>query len=209
MTQKKKVIHSKAVSNKSYTADSATGLIRGNVERNSKENAYSTIQVDGAIGNQINEGTANQQVKPVNSAGYDLAKPQIKAKEESKEYDHLEHLGLNQRPDKGHDSSDTYEHADVEGKEINDAYSHAQSRQYFHTDSSTPAQNQQGDNTYEQAKCAGYSDGDAYDHTHVSARVVNEEFSDYAYAHAQNSTLEEGDYDHAGRDDRNDIDTNE
>ena len=209
LTQKTKFINSKRVSNKTYTKDSVTGNIRGNAKGNSKENEYSTIEVDGAIENQINTSTTDSPAKPTSSSGYDLAKPQIKTEEISKEYDHLEHLGINRRPDKGHDSSDTYEHAHVEGNENNDTYSHAQSGQYTYMDSCTSAHTGQVDNTYEQTRNVRYGDSNTYDHSRSSVNEAKTKFADYAYAHAKNSSMTEDDYDHAGSGDRNDIDTYE
>ena len=167
------------------------------------------IEIDGTIGNQMNEATANQQVEEVKSAGYDLAKPQIRAKEVSKEYDHLKHLGLNKRhrPNDGLGTNDMYAHAQAEGDNNNETYSHVQSGQYFQTYSCTPGQNGQCDDTYEHAKNVGYGHSDTYDHFHLSVKEAKNEFADYDYAHAQNSALDEGDYDHAGFIDGNDRDT--
>ena len=133
----------------------------------------------------------------------------MKTEEETTDYDHLEHLGLNQKLHVAHDATDTYAHAQAEGNDNNDTYSHAQSGQYFQGDMCTPGQNRRGDDTYEHTKSVGYEDSDTYDHSHLSVTDVKEESSDYAYAHAQNTAGTEGDYDHAGCGDRNDNDTYE
>ena len=185
-----------------YAPESATGIIEGNPQYNSKENDYSTVEVDGAVGHQKNKATPDQQAKQTNSTGYDLAKPQMKREEGSKDYDHFEHLGHNQRSDKGHDSNDTYAHAHVEGNDNNDTYSHAQIGQYFHS-------NEKCDDTYEHAKNVGCGNSDTYDHSNLSGNEDKEELSDYANAHAHSTDIKKGDYDHAGFVDRNGNDTYE
>ena len=133
----------------------------------------------------------------------------MKTEEETKDYDHLEHIGLNQKLHVSHDANDTYAYTQANGNDNNDTYSHAQSGQYFQADISTSGQNELGDDTYEHAKNVGYEDCNMYDHSNMSTTEVKEEFLDYAYAHAQNTAVTEGDYDHAEFVDRHDIDTYE
>ena len=137
------------------------------------------------------------------SSGYAFAKPQRKLYKDSNDYDHLDQLGLNQNTQEEHNTNDTYEHAHVEGNGNNDTYS--QSGQYTHTDTCTSARNGQVDNAYEQTRNVRYGESDTYDHSRSSVNDAKEEYSDYAYAYAQNSAMEEGDYDHARSGDRNDI----
>ena len=153
----------------------------------------------------MNGATPNQQAKQTSSSGYDLAKPQIKMEEESKDYDRLEHL--NKKPDEELDSNDTYAHANIEDNDNNDTYSHAQSGQLFQTNMSTKVQDEPDDDTYEHAKCVGYDDSDTYDHSNKSG--TKEESSDYGYTHEQNVTVTDGDYDLAGFLERNANDTYE
>ena len=77
------------------------------------------------LGNQINEASFDQPAEAANFAGYDMAKLQIKTEEDSKDYDHLVHLGLNQNPHEEHDACDTYAHSQADGNDNNDTYSHA------------------------------------------------------------------------------------
>ena len=200
-TPKAKFINAKGVSNESYASEGTVDIIRGNPERNSNETEYYLVEKNDGTGNQINEVTRNQKGKPVNSAGYDLAKRQIKTVEDSNDYDHLEHLGLNQRPRDEHDSNETYAHAHTEGFDNNDTYSHAHNLKFSQAESCTHAINGRTDETYDHAKNVGYIDSDAYDHSRVSVR---EGYADYAYSHAQNSSVKEDHYDHAGCDDGND-----
>ena len=131
----------------------------------------------------------------------------MKTEEEPKDYDHLEHFGLNQKPDGELDSNDTYALSNIEGHDSNDTYSHAQIGLY--TDSCTSGQTGLTVDTYEHAKNMGYGDGDTYDHSHMTVTEVKGEMSDNVYAHAQNTDVTEEDYNHAGFDERNDNDTYE
>ena len=103
-------------------------MIRRNPELNSTENDYSTVEENG---NQINGATPHQQAKPTNVVGYDLSKQQMKTQEETKDYDHLEHIRFNEKPKEKLDANDTYAHAQAEGYDNNGTYSHAQSGQFF------------------------------------------------------------------------------
>ena len=114
--------------------------------------------------------------------------------EDSSDYDHLEHLGLNQKPDEGHDYIDTY----TECNNSYDTYSHTQRGQYFHMNLG------QSDATYKHARNIQYDD-----HSRLPNHDRKEQSSDYDYAHAQKGSVTEGDYDHAGFIKRNDKDTYE
>ena len=190
-SSKVKFIKSKGVSNKTYASEGGINIITGNPEINLTENDYSTVEENE---NQINEATSISHTKTTNSVGYDLSKQQMKTEEETKDYDHLEHLGLNKKLHVAHDASDTYAHAQAEENDNNDTYSHAQSGQHL----CTPGQNELQDDTYGHAKSLGYEDSDTYDHSHLSSTEVKVESSDYAYAISQNTAVTEGDYDHAG-----------
>ena len=194
-TSEVKFIKSKGVTNKTYASEGGFDVIKGKPERYSTENDYSTVDENGGIENHINDANPTQQAKATNSVRYGFAKPQMKAKEDSKDYDHLEHLGLNQQSDESHDTNNTYAHVNAEGDDNNDTYSHAQSGQC--------------DETYEHARNVGYDSKDTYDHSHVSVKEVINESSDYTFAHAQNSVGNEDDYDHTGFGDINENDTYE
>ena len=208
-TSKAKFINAKGVSNESYASEKAIDIIRGNREHNSKETEYYVVERNGEIGNHIKKGCRNQQAKPVNSAGYDLATRQMKAEKKSEDYDHLEHIGLTQRPHDEHDSNDTYAHVHNEGFDNNETYSHANSRQYLRTDSRACQQNDPIDNTYDHAKIVGYGGSDTYDHSHFTVIEVNAESVDYSNAHTQKTTADESKYDNAGCGYGNDNDTYE
>ena len=130
----------------------------------------------------------------------------MKAYEDCKEYDHLEHLALYQRHEQWHDSYDTYAHVHAEGNDIEDTYSHVQRGQYFQTDLSIHVHNSRGDATYEQTRIVGCGESDTYDHFRTPVIEVQEQISNYEYAHAQNSAVTEGDYDNAVVVDRHDKD---
>ena len=199
-TPKAKFINAKGVSNNSYASEATIDIIRGNQERNLKETEYYLVEANGSTGKHDNKGKRNEQAKPENSPGYDLSRPQMKTDEDSKDYDHLEHFGLNQRPRDDHDSNDTYAHAHTESFDGNDTYSHSQSLKFSQTGLCTRTLNGQTDDTYDHAKNVGYGDSNTYDHSRVSVRAG---YADYAYAHAHNSFVKENDYDHAVCDDVN------
>ena len=166
-------------SNRTYASESAVNAVREKPNRNLTENEYSTVEENDTIGRKINEATPKRNVKQDDSDGYDLAKLQMKIDEDSEDYDHLEHLGLDRRPDEGLDPYDTYANAHTEGFDSNDTYSHVQNGQYFHIDLCTSAQKGQSDDTYEHARNIGYDDSDTYDHSRVFVHDGNEQFSDY------------------------------
>ena len=127
----------------------------------------------------------------------------MKTDKDCKNYDHFEHLALNQRPDKGHDSNDTYANVHAEGFDSNKTYSHMLRGQYFHTELCTYGHKGENDDTYEHTKNTAYGDSDAYDHFHWSYHDGIEQSSDFAYAHAQKAAVTKGVYDHAAYDDGN------
>ena len=182
-------------SNRSYASESAVNAVRENPQHNLTENDYSTVEENYAIGRNIIEAPPNH-VKQINSAGYDLAKPTKKTDEDSNDYDHLEHIGLNNRPDRVHDLNDTYANAHTECFGSYATYSQAQRGQYFQTNFCTSAKNWQNDDTYEQARNIGCDDSDAYDHSQLSYHEGREQSSDNAFARA----VTEGVYDDAAYD---------
>ena len=150
-----------------------------------------------ALPNSKQAGLSYELAKPVNMSEYGVAKEHVD-KEECEDYDHLEHLSAHQNPREEHDSFDTYAHAHTTGDDNNDIYTHAQNGQFPHKDKFKSGKSEQDEDTYEHAGHIPSDDHDTYDHSDTFATEVKGESSDYAYAHAQNSSADEDDYDHAG-----------
>ena len=196
--------------NKSYVSEATLDIIKGNPDRNSKDDEYSTIEDEHALKEQeytqidmvtsnyvelicVNNGASDNyftlekpalenvigpDVKENGKAGqaafsYELATPVNdgsktgrKIEDESKDYDHLAHVGLKPNP-REQESNDTYAHVNTEVNDNHDKYSHEQGGGYDHTDTFIGVKSGHADDSYEHAGNVQNDNNDNYNHSSI------------------------------------------